>query len=308
MHADRRTALRRQRLLGIALMSAAVGQFAFLDTTAKYLNTELDSFQIAWARYTFAFLLTSLISNPFTVPGLLSTKRPVLQVARSFLLVCATVGNFLALRWMQLDEVLSIIFTFPFLVSIISGPMLGEWIGARRWAAVGVGFCGVLLITRPGLGGAQPAALFSVAATVSYALYAVITRIVSHTDSNQTSLFYSNLVGAVVLIPVVPFVWQMPPDWQSWLLLVIVGVLGSSGHFCMIAAHRLAPASTLSPFIYTQLVWVVLLGYLVFDHLPTAWTIAGATIVVGSGLYLLQRDRKVGQFPASEGALEGPHD
>ncbi len=289
-------------------MSAAVGQFAFLDTTAKYLNTELDSLQIAWARYTFAFLLTSLISNPFTMPGLLSTKRPVLQVARSLLLVCATVGNFLALRWMQLDEVLSIIFTFPFLVSIISGPMLGEWIGARRWAAVGVGFCGVLLITRPGLGGAQPAALFSVAATVSYALYAVITRIVSRTDSNQTSLFYSNLLGAVVLIPVVPFVWQTPPDWQSWLLLVIVGVLGSSGHFCMIAAHRLAPASTLSPFIYTQLVWVVLLGYLVFDHLPTAWTIAGATIVVGSGLYLLQRERKVGQFPASEGALEGPHD
>ncbi len=308
MHGDRGTALRRQRLLGIALMSAAVGQFAFLDTTAKYLNTELDSLQIAWARYTFAFLLTSLISNPFTKPGLLSTKRPVLQVARSLLLVCATVGNFLALRWMQLDEVLSIIFTFPFLVSIISGPMLGEWIGARRWAAVGVGFCGVLLITRPGLGGAQPAALFSVAATVSYALYAVITRIVSRTDSNQTSLFYSNLLGAVVLIPVVPFVWQTPPDWQSWLLLVIVGVLGSSGHFCMIAAHRLAPASTLSPFIYTQLVWVVLLGYLVFDHLPTAWTIAGATIVVGSGLYLLQRERKVGQFPASEGALEGPHD
>jgi drug/metabolite transporter (DMT)-like permease len=301
-------AARRQRFLGIALMSAAVGQFAFLDTTAKYLNTELDSFEIAWARYTFAFLLTALISNPFTTPGLLSTKRPLLQVARSFLLVCATVGNFLALRWMQLDEVLSIIFTFPFLVSIISGPMLGEWIGARRWAAVGVGFCGVLLITRPGLGGVHAAALFSVAATVSYALYAVITRVVSRTDSNQTSLFYSNFVGALVLLPVVPFVWRTPADWESWVLLVIVGVLGSSGHFCMIAAHKLAPASVLSPFIYTQLVWVVLLGYLVFDHLPTAWTIAGAAIVVGSGLYLLQRERKVGQFPASEGALEGPHD
>src|SRR3954449_7448386 len=95
---------RRQRLVGIALMSAAVGQFAFLDTTAKYLNTELDSFEIAWARYTFAFLLTSLISNSFTAPGLLSTKRPILQVEPLQLLVCATVGNFLALHWMQLDE------------------------------------------------------------------------------------------------------------------------------------------------------------------------------------------------------------
>ncbi len=302
------TALRRQRLFDIVLMSAAVGQFAFLDTTAKYLNTELDSFEIAWARYTFAFLLTALISNPFSQPGLLSTKRPYLQFTRSLLLVCATVGNFLALRWMQLDEVLSIIFTFPFLVSIISGPMLGEWIGRRRWTAILIGFCGVLLITRPGLGGMHAAALFSVAATISYAMYAVITRIVSRTDSNQTSLFYSNLVGAVILIPVVPFVWHTPPNWQSWVLLVVVGVLGSSGHFCMIAAHRLAPASVLSPFIYTQLIWVTLLGYLVFDHVPTGWTIAGAAIVVGSGLYLLHRERKLGQFPASEGALEGPRD
>lgn len=289
-------------------MSAAVGQFAFLDTTAKYLSPQFDSFEIAWARYTFAFLLTALISNPLTTPGLLSTKRPGLQIARSLLLICATLGNFLALRWMQLDEVLSIIFTFPFLVSIISGPMLGEWIGPRRWIAIAVGFCGVLLITRPGLGGAQPAALFSVGATVSYALYAVITRIVSRTDSNQTSLFYSNLVGAVVLIPIVPFVWRTPADWQSWVLLIAIGMLGSSGHFCMIAAHKLAPASVLSPFIYTQLVWVTLLGYLVFAHLPTGWSIAGAAIVVGSGLYLLHRERKTGQFSASEGALEGPHD
>ena len=130
------TQQRRQRLIGIALMCAAVALFACLDTTAKYLNTQMNSLEIAWARYTSAFLLTLIVSNPMTHAGLMRTTRPVLQIVRSLLLVGATVGNFLALRWMHLDEVLSIIFTFPFVVAIASGPMLGEWIGWRRWRLV----------------------------------------------------------------------------------------------------------------------------------------------------------------------------
>ena len=187
---------RRQRLTGIALMCGAVALFACLDTTAKYLNTQMDSLQIAWARYTSAFLLTLIVSNPLTQPGLLRTKQFKLQITRSLLLVGSTAFNFLALRWLQLDEVLSIIFTFPFIVSIASGPLLGEWIGWRRWLAICVGFGGVLLIIRPGFGTMHPAAFFSLAATICYGFYAVITRIVSRTDANQTSLFYANFVGA----------------------------------------------------------------------------------------------------------------
>jgi drug/metabolite transporter (DMT)-like permease len=287
-------------------MCGAVALFACLDTTAKYLNTQMDSLEIVWARYTSAFVLTLFVSNPLTHPDLLRTRRPKLQVTRSILLVLSTALNFVALRWLQLDEALSIIFTFPFIVAIISGPMLGEWLGWRRWSAIGFGFAGVLLITRPGLGGMHPAALLSLAATVCYSFYAVITRIVSRLDSNQTSLFYANFIGALVVLPVIPFVWQPPANWVIAVMLTMTGVLGSTGHFFLIAGHKLAPASVLSPFIYTQLIWVVILGYLVFDHVPTGWTIAGAAMVIGSGLYLLYRERQIGKCTTSEAAIEGP--
>jgi drug/metabolite transporter (DMT)-like permease len=297
---------RRQRLTGIALMCGAVALFACLDTTAKYLNTQMDTLQVAWGRYTSAFVLTLIVSNPLTHPGLLRTRRLGMQITRSLLLVFSTVLNFLALRWMQLDEVLSIIFTFPFIVAMASIPLLGEQIGWRRWSAIGVGFAGVLLITRPGLTGFNPAALLSLLATICYGFYAVTTRIVSRTDSNQTSLFYGNMVGALVLLPVLPFVWTMPENMAIALMLMGTGVLGSAGHFLLISGHRIAPASVLSPFVYTQLIWVVILGYLVFDHVPSGWTMAGAAVVIGSGLYLLYRERQLGKTTTSEGVVEGP--
>ena len=297
-------AVRRQRLIGIGLMCLTVMFFASLDTSAKYLGALMDPLEVAWARYTSAFVLTLFVSNPVTQPGLMKTSRPVLQVVRASLLVTSTVLNFFALRWLQLDEALSIIFTYPFIVAIASGPILGEWLGWRRWTAIGVGFCGVLLITRPGLGSFNPGAALSLASVICYGLYAVLTRVASRFDSNQTSLFYNNAVGALVMLPVIPFVWTTPANWKISLMLVGIGVLGSVGHFFMISAHRLAPASVLSPFIYTQLVWVVILGYLVFDHVPNELTMVGAAIVISSGLYLLYRERKVGKTTTSEAVIE----
>src|SRR5512146_3194004 len=290
---------RRQRLTGIALMCGAVAMFACLDTVAKYLNPHMSSLQIVWARYSSALVLTLIVSKPWTHPGLLRTKRPTLQITRSILLVGSTALNFLALRWLQLDEALSIIFTFPFIVAIVSGPMLGEWIGGRRWSAICIGFGGVLLITRPGFGSMHPAALITLARTICYGFYAVITRIVSRVDSNQTSLFYANFIGALVMLPVIPFVWTMPDSWPIALMLLGTGVLGSTGHFLLISGHKLAPAAVLSPFVYTQLIWVVVLGYLVFGQVPNSWTVAGAAIVIASGLYLLYRERQVGKSTTS---------
>jgi drug/metabolite transporter (DMT)-like permease len=298
------TLQRRQRLIGIGLMCLTVAFFACLDTTAKYLGTMMDPLEIAWARYTSAFVLTLFVSNPVSQPGLMRTKRPVLQVVRGSLLVMSTVLNFFALRWLQLDEALSIIFTYPFIVAIVSGPILGEWLGWRRWTAIGVGFCGVLLITRPGLGGFNPGAVLSLASVICYGFYGVLTRVASRTDFNQTSLFYNNAIGALVMLPVIPFVWTMPANWKIAALLVGIGLLGSIGHFFMISAHKLAPASVLSPFIYTQLVWVMILGYLVFDHVPTRWTLMGAAVVIGSGLYLLYRERYLGKNTTSEAVIE----
>jgi drug/metabolite transporter (DMT)-like permease len=133
----------------------------------------------------------------------------------------------------------------------------------------------------------------SLSAALCYALYSITTRILARTDSNETTLFYSNIVGALALLPVVPFVWTTPTDPLIIALMVVTGAIGSFGHYLLIAAHRLAPAAVLSPFIYTEIVLVTALGFLVFGDVPNRFTLTGAAIVVGSGLYLLHRERKV---------------
>ncbi len=255
---------RRQRLTGIALMCGAVASFACLDTVAKYLGGYMDTLQVVWARYTSAFLLTLIISNPISRPSLVRTTRPFLQLGRSFLLVCSTFFNFLSYRYLQLDEALAIMFSTPFLVAAIAGPLLGEWIGWRRWTAICVGFAGVLVVIRPGVAGFQWAALLSLASAFCYALYSIATRVLSRSNSNETTLFYSNMVGAVLMLPVVPFVWTAPQQPLHIALMIVMGVFASFGHFLLIAGHRLAPASVLAPFIYTQIVWAVGFGFLVF--------------------------------------------
>lgn len=284
---------RRQRLTGIALMCGAVAMFSCLDTTAKYLLDHMDTLQVVWARYFSAFVLSVILFNPFTRPGVLRTRRPVLQVGRSALLLLSTTVNFFALIYLQLDQALAILFSTPFIVAALSVPLLGEKVGARRWAAICVGFLGVLLVTRPGFGGIHPAAILSVISAFCYALYNIATRAVSRTDSSETSLFYTNLVGAAAMLPVLPFVWTLPKDPFIVLLMVVVGAFGALGHYLLIIAHRLAPPALLAPFIYTQLVWTGLLGFLVFADVPNQWTLAGAAIVTASGLYILYRERKV---------------
>jgi drug/metabolite transporter (DMT)-like permease len=283
-------AARRSRLIGIALICGAVGAFACLDTTAKYLGREIAVMQVVWARYTFAFLLTLLVSNPANRPGLLRTGRPALQIGRAAVLFGSTILNFFALRFLRLDQVLAIAFSTPFLVAALSGPALGEWVGPRRWAAIGVGMGGVLVVTRPGFGQFHPAVILAVLAALCYAVYFLATRLLSRTDSNETTLFYSNGVGAMLMLPVIPFIWTAP-SLRQFVLMMLAGALASFGHYLLIVAHRHAPPSLLSPFIYSQLVWVVALGYVVFGDVPDGWTLVGAAIVIGSGLYILHRER-----------------
>jgi len=289
LHARNAAQARRAHLIGIALMCGAVGAFACLDTTAKYLGRQIDVMQVVWARYTFALLLALVVSNPLTRPGLVRTTRPGFQVGRAAILVGSSMLNFYALKYLRLDQVLAISFATPFFVAALSGPVLGEWVGARRWAAIGTGFVGIVVVTRPGFG-VQPAVLFAILATLAYAAYFLATRLLARTDSNETTLFYTNFVGAAVMLPVVPFFWT-PLDLWQFALLVVAGALASIGHYMLIAAHRHAPASLLSSFIYCQLVWVVILGYAVFGDVPDRYTLAGAAIVIGSGLYILHRER-----------------
>jgi drug/metabolite transporter (DMT)-like permease len=281
---------RQRQMQAIALMCGACAVFSCLDATAKFLVQSMDALQIVWARYTSAFVLAFLLSRP----GLLSTQRPLLQIGRSGLLLASTALNVFALRRLQLDQALAITFSTPFFVTVLSGILLDDWAGWRRLTAIGVGFLGVLLVARPGsASGLYPAALLSLAAALCYALYTISTRALARTDSNETTLFYSNLVGAAAMMPALPFIWHAPNGPLAWTLLVMTGVFGSLGHYLLIAAHRLASPSVLAPFIYIQLIWATMWGYLIFHDVPDRFTLAGAAIVIGSGLYILYRTHKL---------------
>ena len=280
------------RFKGIALMCLALVCFCMLDTSAKWLNHHIPTLEVLWARYAGHFAISLIFVNPWTTPGLLFTQRPWLQIFRSLLLVGSSITNFIALRYLQLDQTMAIVFTTPFFVALAAGPMLGEWIGPRRWAAILFGFAGVILVTRPGAGGIHPAAFLSLIGAICYALYNLTTRILASYDSTATTAFYSALVGVVVSTIPLPWFWTAPGEPLVISAMVWVGALGWIGHLFLIMAHKRAPAAILAPFIYTQIVWMIIAGYLVFGDVPNHWTLAGVAVVIASGLYLLSRERQ----------------
>ncbi len=278
-------------MAGIALMCCAVSSFAVTDATAKWLSGHTSVFMIVWARYVIHLVLSLIVFNPWTVPGLLRTRRPGLQIIRSGLLFATTALNFFALQFLQLDQTVSIMFSAPFFVALFAGPMLGEWVGTKRWVAIMVGFAGILLVAQPGEG-IHPAALLSLGAAITYALYGITTRMLARYDPTPTTLFYSSLVGSVVATLPLPFVWQTPQEPIVYAAMLELGAVAGTGHFMLILAHARAPAATLAPFIYVQILGMVLLGWLLFNDVPSHWTLAGASIVVVSGIYLLLQERR----------------
>ncbi len=287
-HADAQVhPVRRRRLAGIGLMCIALLCFSCLDASAKWLNRSVDPMLTVWARYTASVLLVSAVLNPITRPGLLQSRRPWLQWSRSLMLFLSTGLNFLALQYLQLVETISITFATPLLVALFAGPILGEWVGRHRGAAIAVGFVGVIVVTRPGLGTVHPAVLLSLGGALCYALNNIMTRLLATHDPPQTTIIYSGLIGIVVMTPVLPWIWSTPSSSLTWALMAATGVFASLGHWFLILAHERAPASVLAPFIYTQLLWMLGLGYVLFGDWPDLWTLVGAGVVIASGLYLL---------------------
>lgn len=280
----------RQRLIAILLVCLAVAGFTVIDSCAKYLNPRLGPGQTTFLRYFAGFLWILPFLNPWRVPGVLVSERPLLQFVRGALLLASTALNFVALQYLQLAQTVSIIFLAPLIVSLAAGPILGEWPGPRRLAAIAFGFAGVLIVTRPGTGAIHPAAIFCLLNVVCYATILLMTRRLSAKDSPETTMFYSSLLGAVILLPLVGVSWT-PPTGPEWLAIVAMGFGAAAGHWLMIQAQRFTDAPVLAPFMYTQIVWMTLSGYLFFGERPDAWTFVGGGVIVASGLYLLHRER-----------------
>ena len=295
------------RIKAIGLMIAAVSLFSCLDTTAKYLYSvvQLPLSQIVWMRFAGQFAAMIIVLGAVSLPRLLQTRKLGYQVLRSLLLLGATLFNFQALRFLQLDQAATIMFLVPLTVALLAGPLLGEWVGWRRLAAIFVGFLGILVVMRPGYGGFHPAMAYSLAAMLSVSLFGLATRYLASYDRAENTLFYSMFAGIVLVGPLAFMEWTWPRDGFAWLLMLSLGLWAGLGHYLFILAHRWAPASSIAPFIYVQLVVVSVLGFAIFGDLPDLWTLAGSAIIVASGIYLLHRERVTGRAAVATEAQDG---
>ncbi len=280
-------------LLAIGLMCLATALFSCLDATAKFLvvKAELPATQVVWVRFMSQFLLMVVMLGAVNVPRLLATAKLKHQMLRSMLMLGSTVFNFLALQHLRLDQTSTIYFLTPLMVALLAGPFLGEWVGWRRLVAIMIGFAGILVAIRPGFTDVHYAVIFSLVSMIAYTGFILLTRHLSRFDPVEVTLFYSLLAGAYGMAPFALVDWVWPTGWLHWALLASLGVWGGIGHYLLIIAHRYAPASTIAPFIYVSLLTHSLLGFLVFQDVPDRWTLAGAAVVIGAGLYLLHRER-----------------
>jgi drug/metabolite transporter (DMT)-like permease len=283
---------RRMRFLAIALMCATMICFTGQDTCAKWLSASMPTAQIVWARYVGAAVIALAASRSLSRPVTLRSKRPWLQLVRSVLLLCATTANIVALRQLQLSETATISFLTPIFVALLAGPLLGEKVSTERMIAIALGFLGVVIATRPGTAAFQPIVLLAVAGVVCNSGYVLATRKLAGADSAQTTLAWTQIAGIMFLTPVLPWIWRQPPSAMAWLVMAAMGVFAATSHGMLIVAHRFAPAPTLTPFTYTQLIWMIVSGVLVFGDWPAASTLLGAALVVACGAYLALRERR----------------
>jgi drug/metabolite transporter (DMT)-like permease len=275
--------------IGILLLSQLI--LLFLDTSAKWMSTQgIPTGEIVFMRYGMHLALILLFVWPLRKAALFRTANWKLEVLRGVCLLLTTAGNFLAMRYLPLTVTGALIFTSPLMVCALSGPLLGETIGWRRWLAIVAGFIGILIIVRPGTEAFQPASLLGLGAAFFVALFSIITRKLAGVDTAMTQQFYA---GAVALLLVTPFAfagWVWPSDNITWLAFFGAGVVGMIGHILISVAHRFAPPSTLAPFNYLTLLYLALVSWIIFNEPPDRWFYLGAGIIIASGLYIWLRE------------------
>jgi len=282
----------RNRLTGIGLVSLTYLLFSLLDGSAKWLVGGMPVIMVVWLRFVTHVLIAGAIL--FTLRGfsLVTTRYLRWHLLRALMLVAMTGINFWALQYLQLTVTSSIFFTVPLIIAVLSAPLLGERLDRGRWAAIIAGFVGVLVIVRPGSADFHPAMLACVVNAVLYALFMLMTRRLAAYDSPETIQYLPAIGAALLLTPFALAAWQWPDTWLEWTVACLMGVLGGAGHYLLALAHRYAPAGVIAPFLYQQVLYMALFGYLVFGDVPSAAVWAGAAIVIGSGLYLFSRERR----------------
>ena len=280
-----------QILRGILFITGTFLAFAVLDTAAKYAAQTVAPLFLVWLRFLVQATLILFLTRPSQWKAIITFKRPGMQILRALFLMGATITNFFALRELQLAQTVSILFCSPFVVTILGVVLLNEKVGLHRWGAIIVGFCGVLIIFRPGIADLPVEVLYSLVTMLCYSGYTLTTRILAPSETSTSLVYFPALFVSVLMIPfAIPFA-AMPSINASFAIL-IAGIIGALGHWFHTRAHAHAPASTLAPYMYIEIIWMIALGYLVFRDVPDIYTIAGAAVISASGLYLLYRERQ----------------
>jgi drug/metabolite transporter (DMT)-like permease len=277
---------------GILLMCAGVSLFPLMNAMMKLLTARYPVFEIVWARFTGHLVVMLIIFLPRNGRRLIATRRPLVQLARSALMLASNSVFVLAIGKVPLATASAISFTSPMIVTALSVPLLREQVGWRRWSAVVVGFSGALLIIRPGTGLHDATVLLLLASAGAYALYQIATRWVMAHDSPATGIIFAALLGSLGTSLLLPFIFVLPKTPFDLAMFLSLGCLGGLGHFLVIKAFQAAPASVIAPLGYVELVGTATLGYLIFGNFPDSLTWVGALIIIASGLYIAMRERR----------------
>lgn len=273
-------------------MLAAFFCFASMDTTAKWLVlAAIPAIQVAAIRYLGHFLLTLLIYLPSEGREIVRSRVPGTQILRALFLLGSTTLNFTGLQYLPLTTTIAIFFAAPLVVCILSIPVLGEKVGVMRFAAVIVGFIGVMIIVEPWDQQFDYHIFYAIAAMLLASSYFVLTRKVAGVDNNAVSQFFSSGLATVFILPVAFTFWIWPESLLTWGLLALLGTLGMAGHTLLTKAHHYAEASVLAPTVYSQVIYSVLFGWFIFDTAPTTNTALGTMIIIASGFFIWYRER-----------------
>lgn len=262
-----------------------------IDVIAKHLGqTGMPVLEIVWARLTFGALLALPFAARHTGLRGLLPDRPVMHLLRASFLMAATFFFFFSLKFLAIADALAIFFVQPLVVTALSPWVLGEKVGPRRWAAVGVGFIGTLIIIRPGLGGMNTGSLLALAAGTCLALYLLLTRRISGQNKAIVTTFYTNAIGGILASILVIWVWKMPTPTE-WLLFLALATIANLGHNLIVRAYDHGEASLLAPLAYTEMVTSTLLGLIFFGTFPDGWTFVGVGILIACAIYISMRER-----------------
>ena len=283
-------------LQGIGFAILAIACFATLDTTTRHISAGFSVLVALWFRYAIQAVITTAVFWPGRGRQLLRTQHPKFQLARGSLLFACSILAFFSLKYMPVGEFTAIALLSPLVITLLAARMLNETIRPLRWVLVAGGFAGTLVIIRPGSHHFDWTVVLPLMLVATNSAFQILTSKMTKLEDPITMHFYTGWIGTALATCLLPFVWEVPQDGIVWAQLVLMGLLASIGHFLLILAYSRAPAAALTPYMYTQIGFAVLAGWVVFDHLPDQWTFVGMGLVAlcgALGAWLTVRENRI---------------